>query len=116
MNVLAADQYIAIALPGRVYTPEFRGRGLAPENLSRLIGDSATVTSPLVPWNTCGAYMAATLGIGTLHYLPFCFFNIANPLISIIFGVVGFGIAKTADDPLAQTSSEKPEQEDASAN
>ena len=116
VNVLAADQYIAIALPGRVYTPEFRGRGLAPENLSRLIGDSATVTSPLVPWNTCGAYMAATLGIGTLHYLPFCFFNIANPLISIIFGVVGFGIAKTADDPLAQTSSEKPEQEDASAN
>ncbi len=94
VNVLAADQYIAIALPGRVFTPEFKDRGLAPENLSRLIGDSATVTSVLVPWNTCGAYMAATLGIGTLYYLPFAFFNIANPIISIMIGVLGIGIAK----------------------
>nr|NIS43766.1 Na+/H+ antiporter NhaC [Desulfuromonadales bacterium] len=109
VNVLAADQYIAIALPGRVFTPEFRNRNLAPENLSRLIGDSATVTSPLVPWNTCGAYMAATLGIGTLHYLPFCFFNIANPLISVMFGALGIGIAKIevgrAAAPKAETMS-----------
>ena len=94
VNVLAADQYIAIALPGRVFGPEFRNRGLATENLSRLVSDSATVTSALVPWNTCGAYMAVALGVGTLHYLPFCFFNIASPLISIMVGVIGFGIAR----------------------
>ncbi|MGI9493369.1 MAG: Na+/H+ antiporter NhaC family protein [Geminicoccaceae bacterium] len=99
VNVLAADQYIAIALPGRVYAPEFKKRGLASKNLSRLIGDSATVTSALVPWNTCGAYMAAALGVGTLHYLPFCFFNIANPIISVMVGVLGVGIARTATAP-----------------
>ena len=98
-------------MPGRVFAPEFRDRGLAPENLSRLIGDSATVTSPLVPWNTCGAYMAATLGVGTLHYLPFCFFNFANPLISIMFGVVGFGIARTAGVPPPGPSKQEIDQE-----
>ncbi len=107
VNVMAADQYIAIALPGRVFAPEFRNRGLAPENLSRIVGDSATVTSPLVPWNTCGAYMAVALGVGTFHYLPYCFFNIANPLISILVGVIGIGIAKAgtgqAEPPLEET-------------
>ena len=65
-------------------------------NLSRLIGDSATVTSALVPWNTCGAYMAVTLGGGTLSYLPYCFFNIANPIISILFGAFSVKIATIA--------------------
>ncbi len=99
VNVLAADQYIAIALPGRVFAPEFRNRGLAPENLSRLVSDSATVTSALVPWNTCGAYMAVALGVGTFHYLPYCFFNIASPLISILVGMFGIGIAKAVVAP-----------------
>ncbi len=112
VNVMAADQYIAIALPGRVFAPEFRDRGLAPENLSRLVSDSATVTSALVPWNTCGAYMAVALGVGTLHYLPFCFFNIASPLISILVGMIGIGIAK-ADLGPAATPSEKAEIADA---
>ena len=107
VNVMAADQYIAIALPGRVFAPEFRDRGLAPENLSRLVSDGATVTSPLVPWNTCGAYMAVALGVGTLHYLPFCFFNIASPLISVMVGIIGIGIAKAgagqAETPLDET-------------
>lgn len=93
INVLAADQYIAIALPGRIFAKEFRKRELAPDNLSRLIGDSSTVTSALVPWNTCGAYMAVTLGVGTFSYLPYAFFNIANPIISILVGAFGVKIA-----------------------
>src|SRR5690606_15794875 len=73
-NIIAADQYMAIVLPGRLYRLEFQRRGLAPVNLSRALEDAGTITSPLIPWNTCGAYMAATLGVPTLVYLPFCFF------------------------------------------
>ena len=66
-----------------------QGRGLAPVVLSRALGDSATVTSPLIPWNSCGAYMAATLAVATTAFLPFCFFNILNPLITVAFGFLG---------------------------
>jgi len=92
INIVAADQYIAIVLPGRMYKAEFQRRGLKAKNLSRVIEDSGTLTSPLVPWNTCGAYMAATLGVATIAYLPFAFFNLINPLISIFYGFTGFTI------------------------
>ena len=95
INIVAADQYIAIVLPGKMYRAEFARRKLDPKNLSRVIEDSGTLTSPLVPWNTCGAYMAATLGVGTLAYLPFAFFNLINPLVSILYGFTGFTIVKT---------------------
>lgn len=88
-NVLASDQYIAVVLPGRMFRNAFQERGLAPVVLSRALGDSATVTSPLIPWNSCGAYMAATLGVATFAYLPFCFFNILNPLVTIAFAFLG---------------------------
>ena len=94
INIVAADQYIAIVLPGKMYRAEFAKRKLDPKNLSRVIEDSGTLTSPLVPWNTCGAYMAATLGVATLAYLPFAFFNLINPLVSIIYGFTGFTIVK----------------------
>jgi NhaC family Na+:H+ antiporter len=94
INIVAADQYIAIVLPGKMYRAEFAKRNLDPKNLSRVIEDSGTLTSPLVPWNTCGAYMAATLGVGTLAYLPFAFFNLLNPLVSIIYGFTGFTMVK----------------------
>ena len=94
INVVAADQYIAIVLPGKMYRAEFARRKLDPKNLSRVIEDSGTLTSPLVPWNTCGAYMAATLGVATLAYLPFAFFNLINPVVSIIYGFTGFTIVK----------------------
>ncbi len=94
INVIASDQYMAIVLPGRMFKAEFERRNLAPENLSRSLEDSGTLTSPLVPWNTCGAYMAGTLGVATLAYLPFAFFNIINPLIAIVFGFTGFSIKK----------------------
>lgn len=94
MNVIASDQYIAIVIPGRMFRAEFLNRGLAPKNLSRCLEDAGTLTSPLVPWNTCGAFMAQTLGVGTLVYLPFCFFNLLNPIISAIYGFTGFTIEK----------------------
>jgi len=93
-NLMAGDQYIAIVLPGKMYRAEFARRGLDAKNLSRSLEDSATMTSVLIPWNTCGAYMAATLGVPTLVYLPFCFFNIASPFISIAYGIANFKIAK----------------------
>ncbi len=94
INIVAADQYIAIVLPGKMFKAEFKRRGLDPCNLSRVVEDSGTLTSPLVPWNTCGAYMAATLGVPTLAYLPFAFFNLINPLISVIYGYTGFTIKR----------------------
>jgi NhaC family Na+:H+ antiporter len=103
INIVAADQYIAIVLPGKMYRAEFARRNLDPKNLSRVIEDSGTLTSPLVPWNTCGAYMAATLGVATLAYLPFAFFNLVNPVVSIIYGFTGFTIVKTdAADQVAE--------------
>jgi NhaC family Na+:H+ antiporter len=99
LNVVAGDQYIALVLPARVFRVEFARRGLAPTNLSRLAADSGTVTSPLVPWNSCGAFMGAVLGVPTLAYLPFCFFNIASPLLSVGYGITGFKIDKVAPTP-----------------
>jgi NhaC family Na+:H+ antiporter len=100
-NVLASDQYIAVVLPGRMFRPAFEARGLAPVVLSRTLGDSAAVTSPLVPWNSCGAYMAATLGVATTSYLPFAFFNLINPLVSIAFAFLGLRMLRNvaADKP-----------------
>jgi NhaC family Na+:H+ antiporter len=94
LNIVAGDQYIALVLPARTFRAEFARRGLAPTNLSRLAADSGTVTSPLVPWNSCGAFMGAVLGVPTLVYLPFCFFNIASPLLSVLYGFTGFTVAK----------------------
>jgi NhaC family Na+:H+ antiporter len=91
-NVLAADQYIAIALPGRMYKDAYERHGLSRLNLSRTLEDSATLTSPLIPWNTCGAYMSATLGVATMQYAPFAFFNLLCPLIAIIYGFTGFAL------------------------
>ncbi len=84
MNIVAGDQYLAVVLPGRMFKAEFARRGLAPRLLSRTIGDSGTVTAPLVPWNSCGAYMSATLGVFAFAYLPFAFFNLLNPLTTIL--------------------------------
>jgi len=91
-NIIAADQYIAIVLPGRMYKAEFKRRGLDPRNLSRTLEDSATITSPLIPWNTCGVYMFGVLGVPTLTYLPFCFFNLINPLVAIFYGIANIKI------------------------
>ena len=97
MNIVASDQYIAIVLPGRMFRAEYERRGLDPKNLSRALEDAGTLTSPLVPWNTCGAFMATTLGVATFTYLPFAFFNLINPLVSLAYGFTGFTIEKLPD-------------------
>lgn len=97
VNVTASDQYLSIVVPGRMFAPVFAERGLAPEVLSRTLEDSGTVTSPLVPWNTCGAYMSTVLGVATFAYLPFCVFNILSPLMTVLQGYLGFRIAHTPD-------------------
>ena len=99
MNILASDQYLAIIVPGRMYRGAFLKRGLHPKNLSRALEDSATLTSPLIPWNTCGAYMSTVLGVSCFTYLPFAFLNLASPLISMFYGFTGITIEKIEDDP-----------------
>lgn len=91
-NITTSDQYLAILVPGRMYADIYRQRGLKPENLSRTLEDSATVTSVLVPWNTCGATQASVLGVATLTYAPYCFFNIISPLMTILYGYLKIGI------------------------
>ena len=103
-NVIASDQYISIVLPGRIFRAEYRNRGLHPKNLSRTIEDAGTLTSPLIPWNTCGAFMSQALGVATLTYLPFCFFNLISPLIAGIYGYTDFKITK-----LGASDSDEPE-------
>jgi NhaC family Na+:H+ antiporter len=87
MNVVAGDQYLAVVLPGRMFKGEFDSRGLAPTQLSRTIGDSAIVTAPLVPWNSCGAFMAAALGVAAFDFLPYAIFNLVNPLVTLVAAV-----------------------------
>ena len=96
INVVAGDQYISIVVPGRMYGTAFADRGLAAKNLSRALEDGGTITSALVPWNTCGAFMAGTLMVPTGAYLPYAVLNYVNPLISIAFGFLGLTIAKRA--------------------
>ncbi len=98
MNVITADQYISIVLPGRMYKAEFKRRGLDAKNLSRTLEDSATITSPLIPWNTCGAYMAGTLGVATGAYWIYCFFNLLTPLVSFIYALFNFKISPIEGD------------------
>lgn len=93
-NVVACDQYLSILIPGRMYLTAYKKRGLHAKNLSRTLEDAGTMTSPLVPWNTCGAFMSATLGVATLSYAPYAILNIISPLIAIIYAFVGFKIEK----------------------
>jgi NhaC family Na+:H+ antiporter len=95
LNVVAGDQYIALVLPSRIFRAEFARRGLAATNLSRLAADSGTVTSALVPWNSCGAFIGAVLGVPTLSYLPYAIFNYASPGLSVLYGITGFRIERT---------------------
>jgi len=83
-NLITSDQYISIVLPGRMFRSAFERMRLHPVNLSRALEDGGTVTSPLVPWNSCGAYMSATLGVATVSYAPFAVFCLVNPLVAIL--------------------------------
>ena len=92
-NILLGDQYLAIVIPGRMYKTTFAQKGLHPRMLSRCLEDAGTITSVLVPWNSCGAYHAGLFGVPTLEYLPYAFLNWMNPIVSILTAYLGIGIA-----------------------
>jgi NhaC family Na+:H+ antiporter len=99
-NILASDQYLAIVVPGNMYRKAFEDADLAPENLSRTLEDAGTVTSVLVPWNTCGVAQSGMLGIATWAYLPYCIFNWVSPLMTLLVAAVGFRIRKLGPTPV----------------
>ena len=93
-NLTTSDQYLSIVVPGKMFEKNYKDKGLSPENLSRTLEDSGTVTSVLIPWNTCGAAQSAVLGVATLSYLPYCFFNLISPLMTILFAYLKIKIKK----------------------
>lgn len=97
-NITASDQYMAIAVPGRMYAATFRERGYKPELLSRTLEDAGTVTSVLIPWNTCGATQANVLGVATIAYAPYCFFCIISPLMTVLQAYLNFKIRRISND------------------
>ncbi|HHZ81922.1 MAG TPA: Na+/H+ antiporter NhaC [Flavobacteriales bacterium] len=96
-NITAADQYIAIVVPGRMYAEAYREKGYKPELLSRTLEDAGTVTSVLIPWNTCGAYQTGVLGVSAMAFAPYCFFNIISPFMSVFFAYANIKIRKLVD-------------------
>ncbi|MBT6763367.1 MAG: sodium:proton antiporter, partial [Prolixibacteraceae bacterium] len=96
-NVTASDQYIAIVVPGRMYRKNYEEKGLKPEVLSRTLEDSGTMTSVLIPWNTCGATQSRVLGVDTWAYAPYAFFNIISPLMTILFAYLNIKIRKISE-------------------
>jgi NhaC family Na+:H+ antiporter len=96
-NLTASDQYLAIVVPGRMYADIYKEKGLAPENLSRTLEDSGTVTSVLVPWNTCGAYHSGVLGVATGDYFMYCIFNLISPVMTSVVAYAGYKIKKLKD-------------------
>jgi NhaC family Na+:H+ antiporter len=100
VNLATGEQYLSIVLPGRMYKDQYRKKGLHPKNLSRALEDSGTLSSPLIPWNTCGAYMFATLGVHPLAYLPFAFLNLINPLVSLFYGATGITMEKLSPEEM----------------
>ena len=106
-NVTASDQYISIVVPGRMYYKTFKNMGLKPEVLSRTLEDAGTVTAPLIPWNTGGATQARVLGVPTLSYLPFAFFNLISPFMSIFMAAFNIKIRRLAKDEPDKTLKEE---------
>ena len=92
LNTIASDQYLAIVIPGKMFKKAFEDKGLAPENLSRTLEDSGTVTSVLIPWNTCGAYQAGVLGVDTLSYVGYAIFNYLSPFTTLFFAALNIKI------------------------
>ena len=94
INLTASDQYLAIVIPGKMFSKAYDDRGLAPENLSRTLEDSGTVTSVLIPWNTCGAYQSGVLGVGVGDYFIYAIFNWLSPIMTLLFAALHIKIAK----------------------
>lgn len=88
LNFTASDQYLAIVVPGKMYAKAYKDKGLAPENLSRTLEDSGTVTSVLIPWNTCGAYHSGVLGVPVFDYAIYAIFNWLSPFMTLLFAAL----------------------------
>jgi NhaC family Na+:H+ antiporter len=106
-NITASDQYISIVVPGRMYARTFRKRGYKPELLSRTLEDSGTVTSVLIPWNTCGATQSRVLGVSTFTYLPYCFFNIISPFMSVLIASINYKIRRFSKEDMVKIREEE---------
>jgi len=106
-NITASDQYIAIVVPGRMFSDIYKKRGLKPEVLSRTLEDGGTITSVLVPWNTCGATQSRVLGVPTMEYVPYAFFNFLSPFFSILFAYLNYRIRRIGDDDSATGKQKK---------
>ena len=96
LNFTASDQYLAIVVPGKMYAKAYKDKGLAPENLSRTLEDSGTVTSVLIPWNTCGAYHSGVLGVSVFDYAIFAIFNWLSPFMTLLFAALNIKIRQLA--------------------
>jgi len=94
INLTASDQYLSIVLPGKMFNKAFADKNLAPENLSRTLEDAGTVTSVLIPWNTCGAYQSGVLGVGVGEYFIFAIFNWLSPIMTLVYAYFGIKIKK----------------------
>ncbi|PRX51973.1 Na+/H+ antiporter NhaC [Salegentibacter salegens] len=104
LNATASDQYLAIVVPGKMFAKAYRDKGLAPENLSRTLEDSGTVTSVLIPWNTCGAYHSGVLGVPTLSYAGYAFFNYLSPFMTLLFAAFSIKIKELSESSKTQTA------------
>lgn len=104
LNATASDQYLAIVVPGKMFAKAYRDKGLAPENLSRALEDSGTVTSVLIPWNTCGAYHSGVLGVPTFSYAGYAFFNYLSPFMTLLFAALGIKIKELNESHKTQTA------------
>ncbi|MBP7546562.1 MAG: Na+/H+ antiporter NhaC [Corallincola sp.] len=114
VNVVTADQYMSIVMPGRMFREAFRERKLALVNLSRTLEDGGTITSPLIPWNSCGSYMFSVLLVSPADYFMYAFFNLLNPLIAILYGFLGIKILPApqhqAEESLFDEQQSQPQQ------
>jgi NhaC family Na+:H+ antiporter len=108
-NATASDQYLAIVVPGRMFAKIYEDMDLKPEVLSRTLEDSGTVTSVLIPWNTCGATQAGVLGVSTLTYAPYCFFNIISPFMSIFMAAFNIKIRRISEEREARKAAHSDE-------
>ena len=101
-NLTTGDQYMSIVVPGKMFHSAYRRQGYSSTLLSRTLEDGATVTSVLIPWNTCGVVQSMVLGVPTLVFVPFCFFNLLSPLMSIIVAKLNYKIMYVKDSAAAQ--------------
>lgn len=101
-NVFLTDQYLAIIVPGRMYASKYDQMNLKRSFLSRTLEDGGTLWSPMIPWNGCGAYQAATLGVHNFAFAPYAFMNLVNPIYAIVISYLGIGVSYNDDDPEAK--------------